>query len=250
MKELTMTVSATLRQLEDDLIDIPAGQTVIGSDLETIDVELASPDLAGVERAWLLKELPRHVVSVPAFRIGRVPVTNAQVKALATETAISPVRDGGPDHPATVGAEQTFALCQALSDLMGRTVRLPTEEEWVRAARGDDLRRYPWGDGWADGPANLVSSGIGDTCPVGQYPAGASAFGLLDMAGNADELTSTLYAPFPGAPAEVPHREDWALSPYLTKGGGYMHARDLARCDRRHGIYTADEPLGIRIVVD
>lgn len=244
-----MTVAATLAQIEDNLIDIPAGQTVIGSDLDTVNAELAAPDLAGVERGWLLKELPRHVVSLPAFRIGRVPLTNAQVEALASETGIRPVLDGGPDHPATVGAEQTVALCRALSELTGRAVRLPTEEEWVRAARGDDLRSYPWGDEWDEGLANIGPARKDGTCPVGQYPAGASAFGLLDMAGNADELTSTRYAPFPGAPAEIPEREDWAYSPFITKGGGYMHARDLARCDRRHGIYTLGEPLAIRIVL-
>ena len=244
-----MTLATTLARIEADLIDIPAGETVMGSDLATIDAELESPDMAGIQRSWLLKEVPRHVVSVPAFRIGRVPLTIAQLRDLAAETGIRPVLDGGPDHPATVGADQTFALCDALSKLMGKTVRLPTEAEWVRAARGDDQRVYPWGDQWQEGLANMVSAGIGDTCAVGEYPEGRSAFGLLDMAGNADELTSSLYAPYPDAPAEVPSREDWAFSPYLTKGGGFMHARDLARCDRRHGIYTLGEPLAIRLVI-
>jgi formylglycine-generating enzyme required for sulfatase activity len=244
-----MDVASVLARIEDDLVEVPAGQVVVGSDVDTVHAELEAPDLGAVELGWLLKEVPRHVASVPAFRIGKVPLTLAQVRALAAETAILPVRDGGPDHPATVGAEQTLALCSALSELTGRPVRLPTEEEWVRAARGDDLRTYPWGDQWEEGRANLGRSGRGDTCPVGEYPKGRSAFGLLDMAGNADELTSTHYAPFPGAPREVPEREDWAHSPYVTKGGGFMHARDLARCDRRHGIYTVGEPLAIRLVV-
>ncbi len=244
-----MSVAATLTRIEDDLIDIPAGQVMVGSDPETVQAELAAPDLSGVQPGWLQKEIPRHEVVVPGFRIGRVPLTIAQVRALAPETSILPVLGGGPDHPATVGATQTFALCEAITGLMGRTVRLPTEDEWVRAARGDDGRTYPWGDRWADDLANMGAAGRGDTCPVGRYPAGRSAFGLLDMAGNADELTGTLYAPFPGAPPEVPAREDWAYSPYLTKGGGYMHARDLARCDRRHGIYVEKEPLAIRLVV-
>lgn len=244
-----MNAGTVLAQIEDDLVDIPAGQVAIGSDLDTVRAELASPDMGGLEPGWLLKEVPRQVVSVEAFRIGRVPLTVDQVRTLAAETSILPSLDAGPDHPATVGVEQTFALCEALSALIGRTVRLPTEQEWVRAARGDDLRVYPWGDEWRDGLANMGREGVGSTCPVGRYPAGRSAFGLLDMAGNADELTSTLYAPFPGAPEQVPVREDWAHAPYITKGGGFPHLRDLARCDRRHGIYAEGEPLAIRIVV-
>lgn len=239
-------ITQVLTQIIDDLVEIPAGETVIGSTPELIAAELASPDLPDVAPEWLRKELPRHTVAVDAFRISRVPLTIAQVEALAPDTGISVILSGRPDHPATVGVEATFALCDRLSELLGLVVRLPTEVEWVRAARGDYTRTYPWGDQWRPGLAHL---GQADPSPVGQYPDGASAFGLLDMAGNADELTSTLYAPFPGAPDDVPLRETWALAPYITKGGSYMHARDLARCDRRHSIYAPGEPLGIRLVV-
>lgn len=230
-------------QIADDLIEIPAGEVVIGTDAEQVRHGI-DRDVPGFEQDWLRKEIPRHVVSVPAFRIARVPLTIAQVRALGRE----PTLPGGPDHPATLGVSATMQLCSELSEHFGTEVRLPTEEEWVRAARGDDLRTYPWGEQWRDDAANMDAAGRGGTCPVGQYPTGKSAFGLLDMAGNADELTSTTYAPFPGAPSDVPDREDWARSPYITKGGGFTHMRDLARCDRRHGIYADGEPLAIRLV--
>ena len=177
-----------------------------------------------------------------------MPLTVDQVRTLAAETSILPSLDAGPDHPATVGVEQTFALCKACSgSSAGRSGSRP-EQEWVRAARGDDLRVYPWETSVGMGSRTWVARESG--APVrSRHPAGRSAFGLLDMAGNADELTSTLYAPFPGAPEQVPVREDWAHAPYITKGGGFPHLRDLARCDRRHGIYAEGEPLAIRIVV-
>jgi formylglycine-generating enzyme required for sulfatase activity len=72
-----MNVATVLAQLSDDLVDIPTGEVTVGSDLDTIAAVLSAPDLSGVEPAWLRKELPRHVVSVPAFRIGRLPMTIA-----------------------------------------------------------------------------------------------------------------------------------------------------------------------------
>jgi formylglycine-generating enzyme required for sulfatase activity len=239
-----MSIASTLTRIEDSLIEIPAGETVIGTDIETVRAGI-DRDVPGFRQEWLQKEIPRHVLAVDAFRITRVPLTIAQVRALGVE----PTRAGGPDHPATLGVAGTLRLCATLSASTGKETRLPTEEEWVRAARGDDLRIYPWGDEWRDDAANMDTAGHGATCPVGQYPAGESAFGLLDMAGNTDELTSTIYAPFPGAPTDVPDHEEWARAPYVTKGGGFTHMRDVARCDRRHGIYGDDEPLAIRLVI-
>lgn len=243
-------VRAVLAQLEDDLVEVAAGTTVIGSTRQALAAELAAPDMQGVEPGWLLKEVPRHSARLATFRISCVPLTVHQLTVLAAETGIPPVLAAGPDHPGTVDPARTFALYEALSGLLGRTVTPPSEQQWVRAARGDDERVYPWGDAWADEMANLRPTSLGRTCPVGSYPRGRSAYGLLDMAGNADELTRTLYAPFPGAPAEVPAVEHWAHSPYVTKGGGFLDGRDLARCDRRHGVYVQGAPLALRLVVE
>ncbi len=239
-----------LEEIQQDLIEVPAGSTLIGSTPQAIIAELAAADMRGVRPEWLRKELPRRSVPVATFWISRVPLTARQVATLSTATGVLPVGVEPEDHPARVKLDDIDVLFQAIAKLLDRKITPPSEEQWVRAARGDDERIYPWGDIWQEGLANMGAASLGRTCPVGSFPLGRSAFGLLDMAGNADEFTRTPYAPFPGAPTDVAIVEDWALKPNITKGGGYMHARDLARCDRRHGIYAADEPLALRLVTE
>lgn len=168
------------------------------------------------------------------------PVTVAQWAAYAEETGARAIA-GIDEHPVVgVTWAEASAFAAWIGSQLGEEVRLPTEDEWERAARGDDTREFPWGDEYVRGRANLFDLGLGTTTPVGSFPDGASAFGVLDMAGNVDEWTSTRYAPYPGAPDSVPTVEDWAADPHITRGGAFRHDVDLARCARRHGAYEAD----------
>lgn len=143
---------------------------------------------------------------VMAYRISRYPVTNAQYARFLAENPAHRVPyidevwaepynwnpktrmypPGKANHPVVlVSWKDTLAYCKWAG------VRLPNEEEWARAARGEDGRIYPWGDKFHTDRANVRESGIGSTTPVGVYPAGASPYGLLDCAGNVWEWTST-----------------------------------------------------------
>ena len=118
-------------------------------------------------------ERPRRVVTLDAFRISRVPVTNRRFHG------------EGDDRPVTyVSRAEAEAFCAR------EGVRLPTEEEWEAAARGSDDRLWPWGDELPDRARATFAAGIGAPSEAGMHPAGASACGALDMAGNVWEWTS------------------------------------------------------------
>jgi formylglycine-generating enzyme required for sulfatase activity len=139
---------------------------------------------------------PVHSVTVAPFRIDEFEVTRAQYAECVSQsgcTAWDVAYDyqmeefKTPHHPVVaITWDQANQYC----NWAGK--RLPTEEEWEFAARGEDGRRFPWGD---DPPKHICfdDSTISMACRVGAYPSDKSPFGVKDMAGNVAEFTSSLY---------------------------------------------------------
>jgi toxoflavin biosynthesis protein ToxD len=178
--------------------------------------------------AWFDEEPVRKTQELPAFCIARHPVTNAGYEAFVRDTG-RPVpgisaedyqRQGFLVHSyeevreylwqdgtyPTVHAQRpavlvTLADAQAYAQWAGQRdghrYRLPSADEWEKAARGTDGRVFPWGDIWREDGGAWSRDGTGRTVPVGSFPAGLSPYGVADTAGNVFEYTSST-EPAPG----------------------------------------------------
>lgn len=171
-----------------EMVAIPAGTFWMGCN-EDVDVD-CWPD-----------EYPYHEVTMSAYAIDRTEVTVADYAACMEGGECGPPVDlDGYDNPCqhTMGDDQpvvcvTWFNARDYCQWAGK--ELATEAQWEKAARGDDGRLYPWGNQPPTCNLVVMSGMCGDTIePVGSKPAGASPYGVLDMAGNVFEWTADWYS--------------------------------------------------------
>lgn len=243
------------------MCEIPAGRYVLGLDEAGIDAVVDEFADYGVLHEWIAKETPAYVKDLRAFRLGRYPVTHLEYHHFLRDTGHPGIPSAWPfgtlppgigNHPVhTVAPEDADAYAAWLSRRTGRRFRLPTEAEWEAAAAGAARLEYPWGDGFLPDHANTVESGILAATPIGIFPAGASPFGCLDMAGNVEEYVADDYHAYGEGHyiRDDLHPENGSYR--VARGGSFTRYRDLARCRRRHGWYRKPiYVMGFRLAED
>lgn len=205
---------------------IPAGEFSRGSNNREVNEVMTE---FGFNSA-IYRELPKRWVYLDSFYIDRTEVTNRQYKRFLESTGHSPPlgwKDG--DYPAGQDNHPVVYVSWLDAREYARWIgkRLPTEEEWEKAARGQNGYQWPWGDQFQIERCNVNGSGYKGPIPVGSILAGANEFGVLDLAGNVWEWVSSDLLPYPG------YDQDRFLFPQtlrkVIKGGSFKEGADQAR---------------------
>lgn len=253
------------------LILVPAGKFLMGTSEDDIKqlCEVTTWAKGWRENGYFKNEQPQHAVELDEYRIGKHPVTNAEYELFVKETQRRPPDHwpGGSlptdraTHPVVqVSWDDAAAYCEWLTPRMRQAgglaareaIRLPTEAEWEKAARGTDGRWYPWGNAWDAAKCNSSEGGANGPTPVGRYsPAGDSPYGVADMAGNvwewcADFFGATYYANSPAKNPRGPAKGDGRV----LRGGSFGRVRGCVRCAYRfrHFPHYRLTYVGFRVV--
>ncbi|RLB13288.1 MAG: hypothetical protein DRG82_15955 [Deltaproteobacteria bacterium] len=262
--------------LDMEMVFIPGGTFVMGSDSASVGADHSRFD-----------ELPAHQVQLSDFFIGRYEVTNLQYYEFWKQdsTGHTPkdtlimgswpqIALDKPNFPVTgVSWEDAMAFCRWLSLRTGALYTLPTEAQWEYAATGGAAREYPWSavedqettqdtiTGGQLEPSQLANTrrsgdGYTFTAPVDAFSAGASAFGVFNMAGNVWEWCLDWYDPDyykkpdelwidPQGPQDLEHRIFKVI-----RGGSCLEELNEARTRNRSALAPGNREInvGFRVV--
>ncbi len=244
-----------MTELQLNFVKIPASEFTMGSK-RTLDRD-AHED-----------EMPAQVLYVSDYFIMKYPVTNAQYNSFVEATGYrTPLfwsegiyPEDKADHPVVgVSYYDALAFCAWAGQVTGLPIRLPTEPEWEKAARGQEIRLFPWGDVWKEGLCNTSEEKLNGTSPAGRFsPQGDSPYGIADMGGNVQEWCSSMFGHYPYDPTDgreahvydlqsenlmpmiletgttsVIESDEASLGKSVIRGGSWRESKFQARCAYR-----------------
>ncbi|REE98886.1 ergothioneine biosynthesis protein EgtB [Thermomonospora umbrina] len=267
----TMLATHQLRKGTPALLDPPDGALSAhdGSLPAEVLIEAGPFEMGTSDDPWAYdNERSAHIVDLPAYYLDTTPVTNRAYIAFVEAGGYDDprwwhpqgwewrnakgrrapgfwTREGGQWLRRRFGRTEPLPLDEPVqhvsfyeADAYARWAgkRLPTEAEWEKAARWDPdaqrSRRFPWGDAYEEGRANLGQQRL-RPAPVGSFPGGASAYGVHQMLGDVWEWTSSDFTPYPGF-TSFPYKEysevffgpdykvlrggSWATHPLAVRG--------------------------------
>jgi formylglycine-generating enzyme required for sulfatase activity len=190
-------------------------------------------------------ERPAHTVFLEDYYIDKYEVTNASYKACVQSGICKDTEVYSPKNTIYLDdtAYENYPVIaidwnSAWIYCNWRGIRLPTEAEWEKAARGTDRRVYPWGNSINNARANYDSN-VGEITPVGSYESGVSIYGVYDMAGNVWEWVNSQYKDYPYDSKDG--REN--LNPsgiHVLRGCDYSQPADFVRSSNRFPLAPPD----------
>ncbi|MCA2668449.1 MAG: SUMF1/EgtB/PvdO family nonheme iron enzyme [Microcystis sp. M114S2] len=218
-----------------EMVGLPAGQFLMGS-------------LSGDPNAQS-HEKPQHQVKVNSFAIGKYPVTQAQYQAVMGTNRSH--FSNNPQNPVEkVSWDDAQAFCQKLSQITGKTYRLPTEAEWEYACRAGTTTRFYFGDdaNQLGDYAWYIGNSQKTTHPVGQKKP--NAWGLYDMSGNVWEwCEDNWHNNYIGAPKDG---SAWLTndnhSQILRGGSWYFNPYYCRSASRDFNYRRGSSDFGFRVV--
>jgi formylglycine-generating enzyme required for sulfatase activity len=232
------------------LLFVPSSEFMMGSD------EL---DAAPNER-------PTTKVALSRYYLSRYPITNQVYEKFDPSHMRKRANGAGDSHPVVyVSSLEAIKFCEWLSARERKKYRLPTEAEWEYAARGNDGRKYPWGNyegrgdlanfadkntvfAWSD---REIDDGYPESSPVGEFPRGVSPFGMEEMAGNVWEWCLDYFENYRGG-HKVNPRGPTCGAKRVYRGGSWKSRFNSCRATARNSnvpSFSCND-LGFRIVCE
>lgn len=245
----SLGIGSSLIRLSDGMVMmyIPAGEFTMGVNMEEAAAECAKTR-GECESIWFSDESPPHLVTLDAYWMDQIEVTNAMYVLCVNAGVCAPPRLTGSelveeyyDNPAYADYPVVYIPWkQADNYCRWAGGRLPTEAEWEKAARGTDGRIFPWGNARPScslSNYNPFFGGLcsGDVSAARSYPEGQSPYQILNMAGNVAEWVLDWYDPnyYSISPYSNPQGPADGLAKIL-RGGSWYFDEDFVRTTYRY----------------